>query len=670
MRRYRLAALCAGLLLVVAAGRVWAQAGGPPNGADPAGYSRDSTEEQAILDRLAAINPQAVPLFQSATTAMDAGDNAAARDEFRQVLELAPDFPDALRRLSYVLDALDDREGAVTTAQRAVELEPNPWNETALARALLTRDATGDQTAALQQVQAALAQAPDDVEALLILGYAALMNGDAAAVHQADVSLQQLAPNEPLTHFLHGFVLAEAGQWEAAERELRVSGQLGLPPEMVTSALNTGIAGQATVQRWTRRGGFALTGWLGGLLALFASGMVLSSLTLRAIEQPRASGSEQISPAERALRTIYRGVIGLTAFYFYFSLPMLAVLILAIGAALGYAFLYAGQLPLGFTLSLLVAGGYTLIAILRSLFVRVNDGEPGRRLQRAEAPELWALLEAVAKHLKTNPVQAVYITPGVEVAVAERGGQWARLRGQTERALILGLGALPGLTRGQLRAILAHEYGHFSNRDTAGGALARRVRTATYELALGLARGRQAHWYNPVWLFANGFHRLFLRITLGASRLQEVLADRYAVRAYGVRDFSEGLSHIVRQALVFDAVVKQEIELASTQQRSLNNLYTRPQMPRLYEASAIQKRHQEVLARPTSPYDSHPAVQVRLRLVQQAGAPLTVAEDSRPAGDLLRNAEALQEAMTTIVQGQLRNRPMIPRVREMVTANR
>ena len=82
------------------------------------------------------------------------------------------------------------------------------------------------------------------------------------------------------------------------------------------------------------------------------------------------------------------------------------------------------------------------------------------------------------------------------------------------------------MTQGQFKAILAHEYGHFSNRDTAGGDLARWVRASIYRMAYNLAVSGQARWYNPAWLFINGFHRGFLRITQGASRLQEILADR------------------------------------------------------------------------------------------------------------------------------------------------
>jgi hypothetical protein len=38
---------------------------------------------------------------------------------------------------------------------------------------------------------------------------------------------------------------------------------------------------------------------------------------------------------------------------------------------------------------------------------------------------------------------------------------------------------------------------------------------------------------NPAWWFATGFYRIFLRVSQGAARLQEILADRRAAEAYG-----------------------------------------------------------------------------------------------------------------------------------------
>ena len=169
------------------------------------------------------------------------------------------------------------------------------------------------------------------------------------------------------------------------------------------------------------------------------------------------------------------------------------------------------------------------------------------------------------------------MTLGTEVAVIERGSVGQRMRDEAKRALILGVGALEGMTRQQLRAVLAHEYGHFSNRDTAGGRLPAVVQTSLFASLVRIARGGGATFYNPAWHFVRGFHALFLRITLGASRLRELMADQFAAVVYGGQAFAGGLTHIVRRSLEFD--------------RNLDVLANRAQMDAQPIASLLRDAH-------------------------------------------------------------------------------
>jgi Zn-dependent protease with chaperone function len=77
------------------------------------------------------------------------------------------------------------------------------------------------------------------------------------------------------------------------------------------------------------------------------------------------------------------------------------------------------------------------------------------------------------------------------------------LRDQGQRYLILGMGALAGLTEGELGAILAHEYGHFNHRDTVGGNFVNPVQRSLHSIARNLASAGLATWYNPAWWFVN-----------------------------------------------------------------------------------------------------------------------------------------------------------------------
>jgi Zn-dependent protease with chaperone function len=182
-------------------------------------------------------------------------------------------------------------------------------------------------------------------------------------------------------------------------------------------------------------------------------------------------------------------------------------------------------------------------------------------------------LDEVAGKIPTRPVDNVYLTPGTEVAVIERGGASRRVRAQrTERCLILGAGVLEGMRMKELRAILAHEYGHFQNEDTAGGGLALAVRRSILNTIVHLAKNGAATWYNPAWWFIRGFFNLFLRISQGASRLQEVLADRWVAFTYGSEAFEQGLRHIVEREIRFLAVADRAIKELTVLRAPLMNL--------------------------------------------------------------------------------------------------
>ena len=621
------------------AGPACAQEGAQPPGRDP-------QEEQEILDRLAEVSPGAVPLFQRATEALDAQDWQGARMAYSQVLSMAPGFPDALRRLSYVALELGDLDAAVEYAQEAYDADPSGINEHALARALLQRATPADTVAGYRHAQAAAAALPDDPDAQLTLFLGALSNREEDGMRQASAALLRIEPDNPVSHYCAGLSAAVDEKWEQAEREILLAQELGMPAEAVEGALDNGIRAQARLRRVLKGGAYSVVGWLAGLGSLAVVGMLFSSLTLAAVRRTQVSGEFRVGRGEGVLRSVYRVIIAVVSLYYYISIPFLILIVLAIVVGIGYLFLLVGRVPVRIALFVLLAALFTLYSIVRSLFFRQREGDPGRPLSREEAPALWSLAERVAGEVDTRPIDAIYVSPTTELGVMERGGIWQKLRGGGERALVLGLGALPGMTQGQFQAILAHEYGHFSNRDTAGGNLAGRVRASLYQMAHGLAASGQARWYNPAWLFVNGFYRIYLRITLGASRLQEILADRYAAAAYGAANLIAGLRHLIHQELVFDAGANSEIRASIDQERQLQNLYTLHPAGGAELPDDLADKEAEILERPTSAYDSHPAPRDRIALLERLASAGSGDDLSEPVWDLFADPQALQDEMT------------------------
>jgi Zn-dependent protease with chaperone function len=348
-----------------------------------------------------------------------------------------------------------------------------------------------------------------------------------------------------------------------------------------------------------------LAACVGVLAVLFLLGILLSRLTLRQLYRSRTAG---VGAGGRLVRSLYRVVIGVTSVGFYASVPFF-------DGAVGR-----------------------------------RDKDPGRLLTASECPQLWSLTSDVARRMGVRPVERIYITPGTEIAVMERGRALQRLRGNGWRCLLLGLGALPGLRRCAFEAILAHEYGHFSNRDTAGGNLARQVLMSMQQMEFTLAMNGLNSWYNPAWVFINSSSRIFRRVSSGASRLQEILADRNAALAYGVKNITEGLEHMVRRSLLFGPQVANEIERSQRENRRLHNLYTLPPLDDSGRHEDFERKYSEAMAHPASPYDTHPPTHDRIALLRQLDAGVPADDNSDLVWDLFDNTEALQAEMTRVIQ--------------------
>ncbi len=392
-----------------------------------------------------------------------------------------------------------------------------------------------------------------------------------------------------------------------------------------------------------------LCGWVAGLVALLVLGSLLSGAVLRTAGELARSRSASPSGGA-ALRRAYAAVLWLCCAYYYASLPLLALLTPALGGGILYFFLAIGRIPIKLALIVVVLTLATLWSILKSLFVRGADQDPGARLDLGAHPRLRALLDDVAARVGTRAVDGVYLTPGTDVAVMERGGLSRQLCGATERCLVLGVGVLDGFRIGALKAVLAHEFGHFSNRDTAGGGFALAVRRSLYKMAQGLAESGAAAWYNPVWLFLNAFHRVFMRVSQGASRLQEILADRWAAMTYGSKAFEEGLRHVIERSVRFNAGASRAVA-AMAQCHAVANLYAPPEEPQAPDPE-VEQAIKTALTRKPSPYDSHPSPSERTRWVRALNAPGTVSsvEDARPAWTLFADPVAIQTEMTEAVR--------------------
>lgn len=618
--------------------------------------TRDPNLEHSIEQQLQQMNSAAIPVYREATKALDQGDYEESKKLYEQVIALAPEFSTAYRRLGYIESGLDHVDRAEELTRKALALEPNSYNQSSLAMILLQKDTSADSQEAFDLATSATQSLPDDSQALmaLMMSSAALNNFD--VLRTANNHLLEVEPTNPVAHYYAGLIAATDQKWEKAESELLISQEFGIPPDAVQKALDSGIARYALMVRFLRWGSISTVLWLIGLGILFVAGISLSQATMQTLRSSGPIMDFQVQPKEQRIRSVYRFVIAILSLYFYISLPFTVLLLLLVVGGAFYVFFAIGSIPIQFALILGIMLITSLIAIVRSIFSRRKDVPPGRPLLGNEAPELWALVADVARRLEVRPVDTIYLTPWIGIAVYETGSILQKLRGSGKRNLILGMGALTGLTQGQLAAILAHEYGHFSNRDTAGGDLAHQVYASLHHIAQQLIQSRATQIFNPVWLFVLGYQRIFLRVTLGASRLQEILADRYAALTYGTQNFIDGLQRVTRQAIAFPMQADYEVRRSFELNRPISNLFDLD-MPEKLQGE-IEKQVEEIMERPTSAYDSHPAFKERIAWIDRLYIHYSAIQDNRvEALRLFPNPEALQRELTSQLLKNVRKPP-------------
>lgn len=613
-----------------------------------------------ITQELARVNPSAAAVFTLANQARDSGDLHRAEALYRQVRQLAPDFQAATRRLCGVVMELGRRPEALSLCREAFAAESTVDNRVALARALIQSGPTAPTPAEIQEAvgyaRTLVAQPESNEFGLVTACQAAVLGNNLELLRACSARLERVGSPTGAHYGIWLLDMAQ-GDYGAARAHLEQGRAAGMSPQLYATLAAETDKARPLWQKLARPASLTFAVWLGSFILLLVAGLALSEATLRAVKR---LGSEQrgATPANTVrLRGVYHTVLWLCCAFYYVSLPLVVLAVIGLGGGLIYGFFAAGEIPIKLVAIILVVVVVTVWASVKSIFVRAKDEDPGQRLSLDGSPRLRGVLDGVARAIGTRAVDTVYVTPGTELAVMERGGMLQQLRGSSERCLILGVGVLDGMKLGAFKALLAHEYGHFSNRDTAGGGFALAVRRSLVHMAHGLVEGDVATWYNPGWLFLNAYYRVFLRVSQGASRLQEAMADRWSATAYGAELFEQGLRHVVERSVRFQAHVDATVKDVVDNMRPLSNLY-RHQPPASAAEGDIRAAVEAAMNAQPSPYDSHPSPSQRLEWVHAVtGQPTIVMSDAdEDAWLLLGDRAALEQSMTELVNAAIDKR--------------
>ncbi|MEV5773803.1 M48 family metallopeptidase [Streptomyces antimycoticus] len=274
-------------------------------------------------------------------------------------------------------------------------------------------------------------------------------------------------------------------------------------------------------------------------------------------------------------------------------------------------------------------------AVIRTARPAVSR-EDAVTVTRRGAPELWRTVEELALAVGTRPPARIRLTAEVNAAVTEDAPLLGLAPGR--RVLYLGMPLLACLSPAELRAVLAHELGHFSRRHSRFGAVAHRG-------AAGLDAARQAiqeasaanhlvRLYAGWPLLLLGLYtRVFRWLTRPVRRRQELEADREAARVAGPGAMADALRSTAAleaawQEFLADFLAPMRRETGRIPDDPFRAFAHMVEAPEVREPLAVLRAR--AVERPADPDDAHPALATRLERLARLPAPEPGAEPLFP----------------------------------------
>src|SRR5262249_22604975 len=124
------------------------------------------------------------------------------------------------------------------------------------------------------------------------------------------------------------------------------------------------------------------------------------------------------------------------------------------------------------------------------------------------------------------------------------------------------------------KAILAHEYAHFSHADTFYSRFIYQVQMSIQEALNGMGlSGGKLNYVNPFYWFLYLYYRAYSLLAAGFSRSREFLADRMACTLYGPATFTRALTKVSTDGTLFEMTIYQNISKLLDEDKSFVNMY-------------------------------------------------------------------------------------------------
>lgn len=391
-----------------------------------------------------------------------------------------------------------------------------------------------------------------------------------------------------------------------------------------------------------------------------------------------------VSPA---FRKEVKAVMGnlLLFFLVYILLLIFSLVLIAACVFVGITIIGALRHFIGIVIGvgLIGLGVMIFIFLIKFLFtVSRRDLSDAVEIKEEDQPELFAFIRQLTADTQTQFPRKIYLTPDVNASVFYNASFLSMFL-PVRKNLQIGLGLVNSLNVGEFKAVMAHEFGHFSQRSMKLGSYVYNVNRVIYNM---LYENNSYGNMLSRWASAGDVFLFFARITVwivtgiqkvlssmyelvnkrysSLSREMEFHADAVAASVSGSENLVTALRRIEFSAHAYH-LLRENCEEQAREKKWPDNIYpvhhqimlrmaadsgipVAEGLPVIADDNVTATSSNRIIYR--DQWASHPVTGDRVQKLRQWAVPTSVVHES--AWILFRQADQLQHVLTAKMYGE------------------
>lgn len=288
-------------------------------------------------------------------------------------------------------------------------------------------------------------------------------------------------------------------------------------------------------------------------------------------------------------------VLGSIVLFFivYLILIVLAALLSIACVYIGFAVMAHSGHFIGIIagLGIISIGFMVVIFLIKFIFsVKKYDESGTITITETDQPQLFAFIRQLTTDTQTQFPKKIVLSPEVNASVFYNDSFWSMIF-PVKKNLNIGLGLVNSLTLSEFKAVMAHEFGHFSQRSMKLGSFVYNVNKAIYNMLYEnksygtfLQKWGGLHWAIGIFMWVTvqiitgiqkilqGMYSFINKNYMSLSREMEFHADAVAASVSGSNNLISALQKIEISDVCYQTVLQKADELIG-EKTKLENIY-------------------------------------------------------------------------------------------------